>query len=161
MRGLLIWNAGTVAGREPVAMTTLSKERVCSPPATSATLSVFELMNSARPRRYVTLRCFASWPSAASEFLHHAVFEAAQTVEIDLRLAVVDAPRLGVIGLVHQSSHVQQGLRRNAADVEADAAGVLALIDQSHLHAEIGGKKCGGVSTGTAANHCNDFCSRR
>jgi hypothetical protein len=25
------------------------------------------------------------------------------------------------------------------------------------LHAEIGGKKCGGVSPGTAANHCNVF----
>ena len=34
---------------------------------------------------------------------------------------------------------VQQRLRRNAAAIEADAAGVLLLVDERDLHAEVGG----------------------
>ena len=103
----------------------------------------------------MTLRCFASWPRPPVSFLTTFVFEVAQPVEIDLRLAELDAPRFGVLGLVDHRGHVQQRLRGNAADVEADAAGILAFVDQRDLHAEIGGKKCGGVSSRAAANHCD------
>ena len=92
---------------------------------------------------------------AAGQFLDHALFPRPQAGQIDLGLGVLDAPVLGVARLVDQLGHVQQGFRRNAAAIEANAAGIRFRIDQRDLHAEIGGEKCGGVATRAAAHHCN------
>ena len=46
---------------------------------------------------------------------------------------------------------MQQRLRRDAAAVEADAAGVLLLVDERDLHAEVGGLEGGGVAAGAGA----------
>jgi alpha-tubulin suppressor-like RCC1 family protein len=50
---------------------------------------------------------------------------------------------------------MEQRLRRNASAVEADSARIHLRIDQRGVHAEIGGEKCGGVSSRTAANDGN------
>ena len=91
----------------------------------------------------------------AGEFLDHVLFPRTQARQIDLRRGEFDSPVFGLMRLFEQLGYVQQRLRRNAAAIEADAAGVQLRIDQRDRHAEIGGKKCGGVSTGTAADHCN------
>ena len=51
---------------------------------------------------------------------------------------------------------VQQRLRRNAADVEADAAELRPALDQRDFQAEIGGAERGGVAAGAGAEH-DDF----
>ena len=92
---------------------------------------------------------------AAGQFLDHALFPRAQASEIDLGIGELDAPILGLMGFLDQLGHVQQGFGRNAAAVEADAAGIRFRIDQRDLHAQIGGEKCRGVTTRPAAHHCN------
>ena len=92
---------------------------------------------------------------AAGELLDDALFPRTQARQIDFRRGEFDAPILGLMRFFEQLGHVQQRLRRNAAAVEADAAGVHFRIDQRDRHAEIGGEKCGGVAAGTAADDCN------
>ena len=48
---------------------------------------------------------------------------------------------------------VQQRLRRNAADVETDAAELRPALDQRDFHAEIGRAERSGVAAGTGAEH--------
>ena len=62
--------------------------------------------------------------------LDDGVLERAQLVEIDLRFAELDAPRFRVARLVDELGDVKQRLRRNAAAVDADAAGVRLRIDE-------------------------------
>ena len=57
------------------------------------------------------------------------------------------------IDFVHDGGRVQQRLRRNAADVEADAAERRVALDQHGLHAEIGAAECGGVAARARAEH--------
>ena len=58
-------------------------------------------------------------------------------------------------GLVDDFRDVQQRLRRNAAAIEADAAGVLLLVDERDLHAEIGGVECRGIAARPGAEDRN------
>ena len=74
-----------------------------------------------------------------------SIFGAANSIPQSLRL----------MRFLQQLGHVEQGLRRDAAAVEADAARVQLGIDEGDGHAEIGGEECSGVSTGTAADYCN------
>ncbi|MNC87581.1 hypothetical protein D3C83_33150 [compost metagenome] len=53
-----------------------------------------------------------------------------------------------MLRLVDDLGDVQQRLRRNAAAIETDAAGVLLLVDERHLHAEIGGVEGGRIAAG-------------
>ena len=92
---------------------------------------------------------------AAGQLLDDTFFPRAQACQIDFRRGEFDAPVLGLMRFFQQLGHVQQRLRRNAAAVEADAAGIHLRVDQRDGHAEIGSEKCGGVSTGTAADDCN------
>jgi hypothetical protein len=46
---------------------------------------------------------------------------------------------------------VQQGLGRNAADVEADAAEGGVALDDDRLHAEVGRAEGGGIAAGAGA----------
>ena len=87
----------------------------------------------------MTLRSFDDLAEAADQLLDDAVLERAQLVEIDLRLAEGDAPRRRVLRLARSTlGDVQQRLRRNAAAIEADAAGIRFGIDERDLHAEVG-----------------------
>lgn len=52
---------------------------------------------------------------------------------------------------------VKQGLGGNAAAERAHAAWIRLRVDQRHLHAVVGGVKCGGVASGPGAHH-RDSC---
>ena len=66
-----------------------------------------------------------------------------------------DAPVLGLLGFFEKFGYVQKRLRRDAAAIQADAAGVHFRIDQRNFHAQVGGEECGGVSAGTTADYCH------
>ena len=51
-----------------------------------------------------------------------------------------------------QLRDVQQRLRRNAAAIDADAAGIHFAVDERDLQAEVGGEKRSGVAAGAAAD---------
>src|SRR5262249_26287332 len=71
---------------------------------------------------------------------------------VDARLFEMDAEFGGVAGVGNELGGVQERLGRNAADMQTGAAGLLAGVDESDLHALIGGVEGGGVAAGTAAD---------
>ena len=73
----------------------------------------------------------ADLAGAGGELADDLVLEVAQLVEIDRRLGELDAEVFGVGRLGDHVGDVQQRLRRDAAAVDADAAGVLFRIDQA------------------------------
>ncbi len=90
---------------------------------------------------------------AAGQLADDLVLPAAQLVEIDLRHAERDAVIREHLRLVHHRGDVQQRLRRNAADVEADAAELRVALDEHSLHSEIGRAERGAVAAGASAQH--------
>ena len=76
---------------------------------------------------------------------------AADGVDVDLRRAEADADVGGVAGVGDELGGVQQRLGRDAADVQAGAAGPLAGVDERDLEAVVGGEERGGVAAGAAA----------
>ena len=103
----------------------------------------------------MTLRNFDDLAGAARQLLDDAVLEVAELVDVDLGVAELDAPLLGVLRFVEELGDVQQRLRRNAAAIQAHAAGVLLVVDERDLHAEVGGIERGRVPTGARPNHCD------
>ena len=100
----------------------------------------------AAPVTTSTLRCFASWREPAGEPLHDRVLVRAQLGEVERRRA----ERHAVLGerrrLADRERHVQQRLRRDAADVQADAAERRVALDEHDALAEICGAKRRGVA---------------
>ena len=125
---------GSSIGREPAAITQWSNS--ISLPSTSTAWSE---VNFAVPRTTLTLRCFASPSSPPVSFADDVVLPAAQRVEVDLGLAELDPEVRGLLGLGDHAGGVQHRLRRDAADVQADAAEALVALDQRDLEAEVGG----------------------
>ncbi len=78
---------------------------------------------------------------------------AAQPVDVDLRLAERDALALALLGLGDHARDVEQRLRRDAADVEADPAEPLVALDEDDLQAEVGGAERGRVPARPGAEH--------
>ena len=74
------------------------------------------------PRTTSTLRAFAMPARPPVSLPTTLSFQRAQLVEVDLRRAERDAVLGERLRLVHDRGDVQQRLRRDAADVEADAA---------------------------------------
>ena len=71
---------------------------------------------------------------------HRIVLVLHHRLEVELRLADDDAERGKVVGdLVHLFRRVEQRLRGDAADVEAGAAEIRALLDHRHLEPELRG----------------------
>jgi hypothetical protein len=101
----------------------------------------------------VDLALFGQLAESAGQLLHDAVLEPAQLVQIDLRIGIRDAPRRRVLRLGNQFGDVQQGLRRDAAAIQAYAAGIRLGVDQGHLHAHVRRRKRGRVSARPPANH--------
>ncbi len=89
---------------------------------------------------------------AAGQALDDVVLEGAQLVEIDLRLGEFDAPGLRMARFAEEIGHVKQRLGRNAAAIDADAAGIRFRIDQRDAEPEIGGQKGGGIAPGAGAD---------
>jgi hypothetical protein len=90
---------------------------------------------------------------AAHELRHDAFLEFAQRVEIDRGRAVTDSVRRHPLHFVHHEGRVQQRLRRNAADVEANAAERREALDEDRLHPEIRGAESRGIAAGARAQH--------
>ena len=146
-RGSSTFSIGGIAGGEPVARIACSNCTVLVAAGGQLHRQVCARRRSRpSPCRYCTLRCFTSCPVPLGQPLDDVVLERAQLGEIDLRLAELDAPRLRVARLVEQLGDVQQRLRRNAAAIDADAAGIRFGIDERDAEAEIGGEKRRGVS---------------
>ena len=132
-RGESIDSDGMRRRREPVARITCSTLTVSSPPSAFFTLSVVRIDDRRPALEVVDLAELRQLAGAARQLLDDAVLVVAQLVEVDLRLAELDAPVLGVLRLVDQLGDVQQRLRRNAAAIEADAAGILLVVDERDL----------------------------
>jgi hypothetical protein len=89
------------------------------------------------------------------EFADHAVLEGPQFLQVDRRVAETDAVRRHGGRLVDDPGGVQQGLGRNAADIEANAAQHRVTLDQGDPQPEVGGAKGGGVPARARAQHDN------
>jgi len=76
---------------------------------------------------------------AAGQALDDAFFPGAQAREIDLGLGELDAPVFGLLRFLDQLGYVQKGLGRDAAAIEADAAGIDFGIDERDFESEISG----------------------
>jgi hypothetical protein len=87
----------------------------------------------------------------AGQLADDLVLVGAQLVDIDRRCGEGDAEIVGVLGFFHDRRDVQQGLGRNAADVEADAAEGGVALDDDRLHAEVGRAEGGRVTAGAGA----------
>jgi hypothetical protein len=77
----------------------------------------------------------------------------AQLVDIELRRTKIDTKIRHVTHFVHDGGHMQQGLGRNAAHVQADPAQRGIALHQHDLEAEIGGAERRAVATRAAAEH--------
>ena len=89
----------------------------------------------------------------AGQLADDLVLVGAQLVDVDRRCGKGDAESAGVLGFFHDRGDVQQGLGRNAADVEADAAEGGVALDDDRLHAEVGRAEGGRVATGAGAEN--------
>ena len=90
---------------------------------------------------------------AADELVDDAVLPGADLVDVDRRLLEADAGLAELVGLGQDLGDVQQRLRRDAADVQADAAEPLAAVDQRDGEPEVRRAERGGVAARTAAEH--------
>ncbi len=151
-RGSSCGMKGNVTGSEPAAMMHWSKVTVFTPslPLTSIAFGPVKRADALDDRDLAPL---GEAGEAAGELLDHALLPAAQAIDVDLRLGELHAEVAHLLGLGDDLGGVQQRLRRDAADVEADAAERRVLLDQHHLLAEVGRPEGGGVAAGAGAEH--------
>ncbi len=76
----------------------------------------------------------------------------AQAIEVDFGLAEADPERGRLLGFRDHAGGVQQRLRGDAADVQADAAEHVEALDEHDLEAEVGGAEGGRVAAGSGAD---------
>ena len=89
----------------------------------------------------------------AGESRNDRVLPLAKPGSIDLRLAETDAVLGHLARLLHDPGRVQQGLRRNTTDIEADATQRRPALDQHDIEAEVRGAERGGVTARTGTQH--------
>jgi len=89
------------------------------------------------------------------ELADHALLPRLHAGEIHLEVAHLDAELRGVAGLLEELGRVDEGLRRDAADVEADSAGG-RLLDHQDFLAELAQADAGDVAARTGADD-DDF----
>ena len=99
------------------------------------------------------LALFRHAGEAAVQGLHDLFLVRAQLVEFDLRRTEADAVVRGVAGFVDHFRGVQQCLRRNAADVEADATEFGITLDQHDVLVQIRRAERRAVSARPGADH--------
>ena len=80
-------------------------------------------------------------------------FQSRSFARVDLRRAERDAVRGHLVRFFDHPRGVQQRLRRNAADVQADAAERRPALDERDLEPEVGGAERGGVAARPGADH--------
>ena len=123
---------------------------------TNAALADRQLMRSGElplARDHLHLARLRHHRHAAAEATHHLVFPGAQLLHFDAGVAEGNAMPGEIARAVHQAGDVEQRLRRDAADVEADAAQRLVALDQHHALTQVGRPEGGGVSAGARSQH--------
>ena len=100
----------------------------------------------------LTLRSFRTWPAPAVSWPTTLFLKSRSLSRSIFGFCERDAEVGGVRRLGDHVGDVQQRLRRNAAAIEADAAGVLLRIDERDLHAAVGGVERRRVPAGTGAD---------
>ena len=103
------------------------------PPSAPSTSSWFGEVKRPVPCDDRDLALLGEAGEAAGQLLDHAVLPAAQLVEVDRGLGEAKAVMAHLLRLVDHLGGVQQRLRRDAADVQADAAEGRPALDQHHL----------------------------
>jgi hypothetical protein len=105
----------------------------------------------------IDLALFGQRGQSAGQLADGAVFPAAQCVHIDLWFTEAQAAVGHALDVFDHFRRMQQRLRRDAADVQADAAERGPAFDQRDLHAEVGGTERGGIAAGAGTQH-QQFC---
>ena len=113
---------GRVTGSEPLAMIACSKRHDLRRAVLGAHFELVHGDEPAGPGDDADLALLGETGKAAGEALDDAVLPAAQLAEVDRRLGERDAVGAHVAAFGDDLGGVQQRLRRDAADVEADAA---------------------------------------
>src|SRR5690606_28867087 len=90
---------------------------------------------------------------AAGELTDDAVLPVAELAGIDMRPAEIDAVRGHLLRFLDHARRMQKRLRRNAADVQTDAAERRPALDQRDVESEIGGAEGRGVAARSRAEH--------
>ena len=139
MRGLSSASDGTCVGCEPVARMQCSNCRSVVSPSAPVTVIDFGPVSVARPWTNLHLAHLRDTGRRPPVSLSTTPCLKARS----LSTSSVGSPKVtpqrgGVLRLVDHLGDVQQGLRRDAAAIQADAAGVLLLVDERDLHAQIG-----------------------
>ena len=83
----------------------------------------------------------------------HLVLPPRELREVDRGWPEIDAVRRHLARAVDDRGGVEQGLRRDAPDVEAHAPERRVPLDQHRAEPEIGGPERGGIAAGTRAEH--------
>jgi len=102
---------------------------------------------------YADLAAIREPAQTLAEVADDAIFEGAHPLEIEARFPEVDAAIAHFAHLIYDFCDMQQRLRGDATDVEADAAEFLVAFDQHDLLAEIGSPKSRRVATWAATDH--------
>ena len=89
---------------------------------------------------------------SARQFPDNTVFPSAELFAVDRRLSERDAVFGHRRGVVDHFRGVQQCLRRNTADVQANAAQHRVALDEDHVHTDVGRPERGRIAAGTRAD---------
>ena len=132
---------------EPAAMMHWSKRMRSEPllPMTSITLG---LTKRPMPCTTSTLRCLASTRSPPVSFLTTRSFNPRSLSRSSAGAAEGDAMRGHGLGVLDHLRGMQQRLRGDATDIQANATEARPALDQRDLHAEIGGAESSRVAAG-------------
>jgi hypothetical protein len=90
---------------------------------------------------------------AAGERVNDLVLLGSQAIEVDARRRKLQAPACGLVSFGDEPGSVEQGFAGNAADVQAHASWLGAVVNESNAKATVGSQKCRRVPTGTSAKN--------
>ena len=145
---------------EPAAMIACAKRTTflapvlsCPVPVVSSTSTWCASSNWPRPRTTSTLRAFAMPVSPVVSLPTTFSFQARSVARSTVGVAERDTVLGHRLRLVDDGGHVQQRLRRNAADVEAHPAERRVALDEHRLHAEVGRAERRAVAAGAGTQH--------
>ena len=144
---------GSSTGSEPAAMIAESNDTVLVDPSGVATDSMLGEVKVPVPTQGLDFALFGEAGQAAGQPLHHAVFPAAQRVEVDGGGGEGEPGVAHLLGFGDDFGGVEQGFGGDAADVEADPAQGAAGVDHDDLAAQVGGPERGGVAARAGPRH--------
>ena len=101
----------------------------------------------------VYFTAFSHTSQTGSQAGNHAVFVAAQHVDIEFRLRVFDTVGSQVAYFIDNGSIVQQGFGRDTADVQANAAQSFVTLDDGNFQAFVSSSKCSRITAGATTQY--------